>query len=88
MQIAARPDLEPNEPFGEEDRLALLDALSFGQLKLVEVSKGRLGDLQPGDVALHQDGKLRVAIMRLQAGWRMMELHTGKQLSGWAYSTR
>ena len=86
MLIGARP-LSGPESFGEEDRVALLNELSFGHLVLVEEGEGRLGDLQPGDLALHRDGKVRVAVVRLQAGWRMMELHTGKELSGWAYST-
>lgn len=73
--------------FSEEQRKALVNSILAGDVQLEVDRQVKLGELQPGDITRHADGKLRIAISLQKQGWRMMELATGKMLNRWHLTT-
>ena len=87
MAIGASP--EPEAKSVEEEMAdTLSDAMFESGTHLVEDGEVALDEIAVGDIVKHRDGKHRLAVARLDSGWKLRELRTGKELSGWAYTTK
>jgi hypothetical protein len=87
MQIGAMPaDEKPTSV--EATRQAILNDVLAGKVRVEEVGEVTLGEIAQGDLVRHRDGKLRLAVAKLDSGWKLAELTGDRVLSGWATTTR